>query len=195
MKLHDKQKKLGELRKKIESCTRCELHKTVNKRVIYRGHEDPIILFVGEAPGYHEDQKGKPFIGRAGRILDTLISRLGVDEYGILNLVKCRPPDNKFDKRYMIVCTVWLDQQIHLLNPKLIVALGAWPTSYFFGGGIRVLQVAGTTREVNGCTVFACLHPASILHSPKYKETFDECSKKLQLLTMQMGIRRKMTWF
>ncbi len=163
---------LRALAQEIADCTRCPLHRTRSQVVIYRGGERPRVVFVGEAPGASEDLAGLPFVGRSGRRLDAAIAQvgLGVGEYGILNVVKCRPPSNRFDRAAAEACRPFLDRQLALLRPELIVSLGAQALSTLDPTAPPVTQAAGSVRLGGPVPLFPLLHPAAAMHAPRLKE-------------------------
>src|SRR5690606_16285087 len=123
-----RRRRLALLADEANACTRCRLHEGRTRSVFSRGTPDAEIVFVGEGPGYHEDQQGKPFVGAAGQLLDKMIAAMGLspDEVYICNAVKCRPPDNrKPEPDEMAACAPYLQQQLEIIQPKVIVALGA----------------------------------------------------------------------
>jgi uracil-DNA glycosylase len=148
----------------IQQCTRCPLHRTRTQAVVYRGARHPRIVFVGEAPGAEEDRVGLPFVGRAGRRLDAAIATLGLShqEYGILNLVKCRPPRNVFLASAARTCRPYLDRQLDLLRPQLLVTLGARALEALDPTAPRVLQCAGRPRGSGRVPLFPLVHPAAL---------------------------------
>ena len=132
------------------------------------GEGDPQaeLMFIGEGPGYHEDRLGRPFVGPAGEFLDNLLKSIGMqrEDVFIANMVKCRPPKNRDPfPAEMSACTKYLDRQIELINPKLIVTLGRFSLSRFFPGE-SITRVRGKLREKEGRNVFPIIHPAAALH-------------------------------
>jgi DNA polymerase len=135
--------------------------------VIYRGSSTPRIVFVGEAPGVREDQVGLPFVGRSGQRLDAAIGELGIrpDEYGVLNLVKCHPPGNRFDPAAARTCRPYLDRQLELLRPSLLVPLGANALRALDPAAPPILKAAGCARRNLGRDMFPLVHPAAAMRS------------------------------
>ena len=162
----------AELEREIAECRRCPLHRSRTHVVTYRGSPRPAVLFVGEAPGAVEDRLGVPFAGRSGKRLDRAIDEIGLgpSEYGILNLIKCRPPGNRFPIPSERACRPFLDRQIALLGPRGIVTLGARALAALDPGAPAVLTAAGTLRSVGGRPLFPLLHPAAPLHAPRWRE-------------------------
>ncbi|MGI0131706.1 MAG: uracil-DNA glycosylase [Thermoplasmata archaeon] len=160
----------------VESCRACPLHAHREHVVVYRGAAHPWVVFVGEAPGAEEDRAGRPFVGRAGRRLDAAIDvlALGPEEVGILNLIKCRPPGNRFDRRAATACRPFLDRQLALLGPKLLVPLGAHALQALVPGAPRVTTSAGHLIEGDGTAIFPLLHPAAAMHAPGYRERWEK---------------------
>ena len=156
----------------IRRCTRCPLHATRTHAVVYRGSLTPRIVFVGEAPGAEEDRVGRPFVGRSGRRLDAAIRELGLgeDEFGVLNVIKCRPPGNRYDPSAARTCRPYLDRQLELLRPERLVTLGAHALTALDPAAPPVTQAAGTPRYRDGPPIFPLLHPAAALRSRRWAE-------------------------
>ena len=155
MDLNERQKRIEQLRKKIAACTRCDLHKTRTNTVPGEGSLAARIMFIGEAPGNNEDLQGKPFVGRAGNVLDVLLKSVGLirDDIYICNILKCRPPGNRNPLATEIhACVGSLDLQIKIINPSIIATLGNFATTYIFEKfGIppaKIGSVAGKMIEV-----------------------------------------------
>lgn len=148
----------------IRECVRCPLHLGRIQAVVYRGGAHPWVVFVGEAPGAEEDRVGRPFVGRAGAKLDRAIAGLGLreSEVGIVNLLKCRPPGNRFDPSAAATCRPYLYRQLDLLGPKLIVTLGRWALHELDPGALAMTRAAGTVRTAGAWTVFPLLHPSAV---------------------------------
>jgi DNA polymerase len=144
--------------------------------VVYRGGESPWLLFIGEAPGRDEDRLGVPFVGRAGARLDRAIASLGLspEEFGIVNLLKCRPPENRFDAHAAATCRPHLDRQIDLLQPRRLVTLGAHALKALDPSAPPITQAAGQPRTAVGRPLFPLLHPAAVSHAPRYGERWTE---------------------
>lgn len=173
----------------VKNCTKCQLHKNRNKIVFYRGSIDAKFMLVGEAPGADEDSVGKPFVGRAGKLLDASLQECNInqDEIVIVNIVKCRPPNNRQPEIDEILsCMPYLKQQIELLSPKIIVALGSTAVQGLTGisGGITSLR--GKLQLYANIPVMPTFHPAYILRNPKAKIDFinDLSSSKQKLINI-----------
>jgi uracil-DNA glycosylase family 4 len=164
---------LTDLCKEIANCRQCDLAKERNKVVPGEGAEDAVIAFIGEAPGWHEDQQGHPFVGPAGQFLDELLASIGMrrQEVYICNVLKCRPPSNRDPLPIEIkTCQQWLDRQLQLIHPKMIVTLGRYSMAKFFPGE-TISRIHGKAREEGGVTYYAMYHPAAALHQQKLRET------------------------
>ena len=123
------------LAEQIINCKRCELYKTRNNPVVGEGSDDADLLFIGEAPGSNEDKQGRPFVGRAGRILEELIDSIGLNrsDIYIANILKCRPPNNRNPTKNEIqTCAPYLEKQIDLINPSVILPMGSFATEFIF---------------------------------------------------------------
>jgi uracil-DNA glycosylase family 4 len=172
-------------------CVKCPLWKARKKAVPGEGNPEADIMFIGEAPGYWEDVRGRPFVGDAGKFLDSLLSEVGFlrEEVFITNVVKCRPPKNHEPMPNEIqTCTPYLDRQIRLIQPKFIVALGNHSTAYIFSkAGLPfngITQAHGKFYDASildiKVTVFATFHPAAALYNEKYKEQITDDFKLLR---------------
>lgn len=171
----------------LKNCKRCGLHKTRTQIVVGRGSKRPKVMFIGEAPGEEEDREGKPFVGRAGKILNKAIATLGLREqdYFITNIVKCRPVT--FDEKNRPptdeekdLCSFWLFRQIEQKKPKILVLLGNHATQYILKTEVGITRLAGIPKKKDGIYVFPLLHPASILHQAKYRERWDKDLQSLK---------------
>ena len=171
----------------IRSCTRCPLHLHRIQTVIYRGGPSPKVVFVGEAPGAMEDRTGIPFVGASGRRLDVAIGRIGLgpEEFGVLNLLKCRPPGNRFDEPAASKCRPFLERQLDWLRPRLVVTLGAYALRAFDPDAPPISKVAGTIRGWKGVALFPLVHPAAGLHSPRFRERWEQDVATLAALIPQ----------
>ncbi len=163
------------LAEEAKACRRCPLHMSRTHVVFYRGGPAPSVVFVGEAPGREEDLSGRPFVGRAGKRLDEALGRLGLADgsYGIVNLVKCRPPENRFDRAAALACRSILDRQLELLAPERLVTLGAHALRLLDPDAPPIVQAAGTPRRLGARPLFPLLHPAAALHAPRYRARWE----------------------
>ncbi len=157
---------LAEIAQQVSVCTRCELYHSRKNAVPGEGPPRVDILFIGEGPGFYENEHGRPFIGAAGKFLDELLAKIGMDrsKVFITNVVKCRPPGNRDPLPEEIeACREYLDRQIEALNPKVIVTLGRFSMAKFFPNA-RISSIHGQARMINGRQVVAMFHPAAALH-------------------------------
>ena len=165
----------------VRNCTDCPLASGRTHAVPGEGNPQADVMFIGEAPGFQEDRQGRPFVGPAGKLLDGLLASIGTnrDDVFIANMVKCRPPDNRDpDPGELAACTKFLDRQIELVNPKLIVTLGRFAFGrYFPGEGIT--KARGRLREKDGRKIFPVLHPAAVLRRDELRPTMIEDFKAI----------------
>ena len=162
----DKATALERVRTELGDCTRCALCERRKKIVFGEGSPDARVVFVGEGPGADEDRTGRPFVGRAGELLTRMIEALGWkrEDVYICNIVKCRPPGNR-DPRLeeVATCRPFLDQQLSVIQPDVIVTLGKPATSTLLGRNVAITKVRGIWQEWNGVPVMPTLHPAYVL--------------------------------
>ncbi len=156
----------------LEDCTRCPLSERRKNVVFGEGSPNARLLFVGEGPGAEEDRSGRPFVGRAGRLLDGMITALGFDrrQVYIANVVKCRPPGNRDPQpEEMAVCSSFLDRQIDLIRPEVIVALGRIAARHLTGSDGTMGSLRGRWGQFRGIALMSTYHPAYLLRSPLEK--------------------------
>ena len=165
---------LEKLAKQIVVCTKCELHRSRKNAVPGEGPTHAEIMFIGEGPGAREDEQGRPFVGASGKFLDQLLEQAAVtrSEVWITNVVKCRPPGNRDPLPDEVeTCTSnYLQHQIKILNPSIIVTLGRFSMSLFFKGA-KITQIHGQMQKVGDRFVIAMFHPAAALHQLSLRET------------------------
>ena len=172
---------LSELHNEIAVCQRCDLYKHRTKAVPGEGSENAEIMFIGEAPGWHEDQQGLPFVGPAGQYLDNLLASINLkrEQVYIANVIKCRPQGNRDPLPTEIsACRKWLDLQIEIICPKMIVALGRYSMALFFSGK-SISQVHGTAQKRDNIIYYAMYHPAAALHQQSLRRTIEEDMLKI----------------
>ena len=177
----------------VRNCRDCPLSGGRTNSVPGEGNPQAEVMFIGEGPGYYEDLHGRPFVGRAGKLLDRLLASINLirEDVFIANMVKCRPPSNRDPATAEIAaCAKYLDRQIELINPKLIVTLGRFAFArYFPGEGIT--KARGTLREKDGRLIFPVLHPAAVLRReelrPTMIEDFKAISEILEGATKDIG--------
>ncbi len=167
---------LAALAREIRQCGLCPLSTHRTHAVVYRGSTRPRVVFVGEAPGAAEDLAGVPFVGRSGRLLDAAVERIGagLGEFGVLNLLKCRPPENQFDAAAARACRPYLDRQLALLAPRVLVPLGAKALAALDPDAPAILTVAGAARSSPAGVLFPLLHPAAALRSTARRARWEQ---------------------
>ena len=172
---------LAALRAEVEACTLCDLHATRTMAVPGEGDPASDLMFVGEAPGYHEDQQGRPFVGQAGKLLEQLLAAIGLtrEQVFIANVLKSRPPNNRDPRPEEIVaCQPYLWRQIELIKPKVICTLGNHATKLLTGNPAGITRVHGRPQamEVNGVGLYLypIFHPAAALYTPAMLTTLKE---------------------
>lgn len=164
---------LNEINKDIRNCTRCSLHKTKLNYVPGEGSFSPDVFFIGEGPGETEDRFGRPFIGKAGQLLDKILGKMGYnrDQVFIGNIIKCRPPKNRNPlKDEVDACMPYLERQIEVLKPKVLVCLGKVALENLLDGSYSITRVRGQCFEYNGIPVIPTFHPSYILHQRSQQE-------------------------
>lgn len=156
----------------LTDCARCPLAERRKNIVFGEGSPSARLLFVGEGPGAEEDRSGRPFVGQAGRLLDGMITALGLDRHQvyIANVVKCRPPGNRDPQsEEMAVCSSFLDRQIELIRPEVIVALGRIAARHLTGTDRTMGSLRGRWGQFKGIALMSTYHPAYLLRSPLEK--------------------------
>jgi len=158
---------LEEAALEASTCVRCRLSQGRTQVVYGVGDPNADLMFIGEAPGYHEDKQGEPFVGAAGQLLDRMLAEVEIPRSAvyICNVAKCRPPGNRDPlEDELVACRPWLDEQIDLIAPSVVVTLGNWATRYILGKQISISRVRGQRFPWQGRTVIPTFHPAAILH-------------------------------
>lgn len=180
---------LDEVRRGVAQCTACTLCKTRTNTVFLDGNGSSGLMFIGEAPGAEEDKTGVPFVGRAGQLLTDIVTKgmgLGRQDVWIANVLKCRPPDNREptpDEK--ATCTPWLDRQIALLGPRILVPLGRHASMHVLGITAPMNAMRARVHTVAGRPVVPTFHPAYLLRNASEKK---ECWKDIQLAMQTAGI-------
>ncbi len=181
---------LEELRAEVAKCTACDLCKTRTQTVFQDGQGSRGVLFVGEAPGADEDREGLPFVGKAGKLLTDIIEKgMGISrsEVTIANVLKCRPPDNRDPKPIeKALCTPFLDRQIELLDPKVVIPLGRHAACHLLQSDSTMGQLRGRIHERGGRKFVPTYHPAFLLRSPHMKS---KCWTDIQLAMTELGLK------
>jgi len=166
---------LTELYREIADCHDCDLAKSRSRVVPGDGAEDADLLFIGEAPGWYEDQQGLPFVGPAGAFLDELLASIGFSrgQVYIANVIKCRPPGNRDPLPGEIqACCRWLDRQLEIIKPKMVVTLGRHSLARYFPNE-SIGKVHGKARKIGGIIYYPMYHPAAALHQGSLRKTIE----------------------
>jgi DNA polymerase len=198
----DPVKALKIIREDLGDCTRCPLHKQGRKQIVFGvGNPTAELMFVGEGPGADEDEKGEPFVGRAGQLLNNMIKAMGIEreQVYIANIVKCRPPGNRQPERdECATCSPFLMRQIAVVKPKVIVALGATAAKTLLAMNASMIQLRGRLYDFrptglrsndpdwDGCKLAVTYHPAFLLRDPRQK---GEAWKDLQMVMKELGLK------
>ena len=198
----DPVKALKIIREDLGDCTRCVLHKQGRKQIVFGvGNPTADLMFVGEGPGADEDEKGEPFVGRAGQLLNNMIKAMGIEreQVYIANIVKCRPPGNRQPEREeCATCSPFLMRQIAVVKPKVIVALGATAAKTLLAMSASMIQLRGRFYDFkpagvrsndpnwDGCKLAVTYHPAFLLRDPRQK---GEAWKDLQMVMKELGLK------
>ena len=178
---------LDEVAAEVRVCQQCQLHFSRKNSVPGEGSSQAEVMFIGEGPGFYENEQGRPFVGPAGKFLDELLERAGLkrETVYITNVVKCRPPGNRDPlPDELAACDQYLERQIAAINPLVIVTLGRFSMAKFMPN-VRISSVHGKSHWVNGRLVVAMFHPAAALHQPSLKnsviEDFDRLPGYLEI--------------
>ncbi|MCC6804866.1 MAG: uracil-DNA glycosylase [Anaerolineae bacterium] len=172
---------LAKIAAEIRTCTLCDLHKNRTRAVPGAGDIHATIMFIGEGPGYNEDRQGLPFVGRSGTYLEALLKLINLtrNEVFITNVVKCRPPENRDPLPVEInTCKPYLDQQINLIDPLIIVTLGRFSMARYFPNG-RITQIHGQAKIENGRAYYPLFHPAAVLRNPSLQSPMEVDFKRI----------------
>ena len=162
---------IAQIASEVSVCTICDLHKSRKKSVPGEGPSKAEIMFIGEGPGFHENEQGRPFVGASGQFLEQLLAQAGLkrSDVWIGNVVKCRPPDNRDPLPVeLAACDVYLERQINAINPSIIVTLGRFSMGKFMPGA-KISAVHGQMRKIGDRYVIPMFHPAAALHQAALK--------------------------
>jgi DNA polymerase len=177
---------LAALAEEASGCTRCRLAQNRTQVVFGVGDPRADLMFVGEAPGFHEDQQGFPFVGQAGKLLDTLLAGIGLErsDVYIANVLKCRPPGNRDPNPDEIEqCEGWLFRQIELIEPIVVATLGNFATKLLSGKPLGITRVHGTEQETTlggrRVLLYPLYHPAAALYTPAMLKVLEEDFRRL----------------
>jgi DNA polymerase len=187
--VQDRPAALKAIREDIGDCTRCRLHKGRKNIVFGVGNVNADIMFVGEGPGADEDEQGEPFVGRAGQLLNNMISAMGLErgDVYIANVVKCRPPQNRTPEGDECdTCGTFLIRQVEVIRPKVIVSLGAVAAKYLLAVNDSMARLRGRWYDFKGSRLAVTYHPAYLLRDPRQKK---EAWKDLQMVMKYLGLK------
>jgi len=165
----------------IQRCEKCVLSQGRTRAVPGEGPDNAEILFIGEGPGFHEDRQGRPFVGAAGQYLEELLASIGLqrDQVYICNVVKCRPPGNRDPLPEEIeACRPYLDRQIELVRPRMIVTLGRFSMARYFPGA-SISRIHGQAKRVGNVVYYPMFHPAAALHQPRWRTLLEQDVSKI----------------
>lgn len=177
--MSDWEKLIGE----CSCCEKCELHSGRRNVVVGEGNKNADIMFIGEAPGADEDATGRPFVGRAGKLLDLALKSLGIEREDcyIANICKCRPESNRSPRDdEAFACIPYLEKQIEMISPKIIVCLGATPLKYLVDKKAQITKIRGQWISKGGRIIMPTYHPAALLRDETKKLPFWEDLKKVR---------------
>ena len=187
------EKKIEQIKQEVIKCIKCELSETRTNSVPGKGNFKSDVIFVGEAPGKNEDEKGEPFIGIAGKKLSDALENAGIsrDDIYITNIVKCRPPSNRVPKtNERETCQEYLKQEISIIKPKLICILGNTVFNSILGGS-EIMKYRGKVAQKDKQLYFISLHPAATIYNQKLVDVFKKDIKKLFKITRELKNDKK----
>ena len=186
--LHDREARLTAIAGEVAACEKCPLHSLGRRRTVPgAGPANAEIMFIGEAPGFNEDKQGLPFVGRSGQYLNYLLGTVGLGrkDVFIANVIKCRPPDNRDpNPDELAACKAYLDRQIEVINPRVIITLGRFSMARYFPGA-RITQIHGQPKRLDGRLYFPMFHPAAALRNPKLRGDMEADMQKVMALIAQ----------
>ena len=180
---------LEQIGNEVSQCIKCELHHSRKLAVPGEGPPDAEIMFIGEGPGFHENEQGRPFVGAAGKFLEELLSSINLkrSDVFIANVIKCRPPGNRDPlPQELSACSEYLERQILAINPRIVVTLGRYSMAYYLPNA-KISQVHGQSIRVRGRLIVAMYHPAAALHQRSLRPTIEADFVKLPELISQAG--------
>ena len=180
---------LTELYNQIRVCTKCDLAKARTNAVPGEGPANADIMFIGEEPGFHEDRQGRPFVGAAGQYLEELLALIGMkrEQVYIGNVIKCRPPQNRDpEPAEMDACKPYLDKQIELIKPKVIITISRFAMARWFSDR-KISEIHGKPKKFGNLVVLPMYHPAAALHQPSLKRVLEEDFKRVPQILKEMA--------
>lgn len=181
---------LADLCESLRNCQECRLASGRTQVVFGSGNPEASIMFVGEAPGFHEDKQGVPFVGAAGKLLTELLESVGLSrsQIYIANVIKCRPPQNRDPAPDEVeTCKPFLFQQIQLIKPHLVCSMGNFATQTLLERKVGITKVHGQSFELSGFRLFPLFHPAATLHNDRLRPLLQEDFQKLKQLLDTMA--------
>ncbi len=174
-KKHLAEATLAQIAREVSVCERCMLHHSRKLSVPGEGPVDAEIMFIGEGPGFHENEQGRPFVGAAGKFLEELLAKINLQRQDVFigNVVKCRPPNNRDPlPEELAACSDYLERQIQVINPRVIVTLGRYSMARFLPNA-KISDVHGQSFHIKGRLVVPMFHPAAALHQPSLKSSIE----------------------
>ena len=166
---------MTQIAREVSACQRCMLHHSRKLAVPGEGPVDAQIMFIGEGPGFHENEQGRPFVGTAGKYLEELLGKINLQrsEVFIGNVVKCRPPNNRDPlPDELAACSDFLERQIQVINPKVVVTLGRYSMARFLPNA-KISDIHGKSFHIKGHLIVPMFHPAAALHQPSLKSSVE----------------------
>ena len=189
--IEERRAALEALANEIRACELCPLSSARNRAVPGVGRVDADIMFIGEAPGYHEDQQGLPFVGASGKYLSELLGQIGLSrsDVFITNVVKCRPPGNRDPNPTEIdTCQpTYLQKQISIIQPTIIATLGRFSMALFFPKNARISKIHGQPLRTEGRIYYPLFHPAAVLRNPNLRPVMEDDFKRMLKLIEEVG--------
>ena len=180
---------LTQLYDQVRVCQKCDLSKGRTNAVPGEGPENAEIMMIGEAPGFYEDREGRPFVGPSGKFLDELLAGINLkrDQIYICNVIKCRPPQNRDPQpEEMTACKPYLDQQIALIQPKVIITISRFAMARWFVDK-KIGEIHGKPKKIGNLVVLPMYHPAAALHQPSLKKVLQEDFGKIPQILKEMA--------
>ena len=166
---------LNRIAEQVSTCTQCILHHSRKLAVPGEGPANAEIMFIGEGPGFHENEQGRPFVGAAGKFLDELLEKINLKRAHVFigNVVKCRPPANRDPQpEELSACSGYLERQIQAINPRVIVTLGRYSMAHFLSNA-KISEIHGQAMRIKGRLIVAMYHPAAALHQQSLRATIE----------------------
>jgi uracil-DNA glycosylase family 4 len=180
---------LTELYDHVRVCTLCDLAKGRTHAVPGEGPENSPVMFIGEAPGFHEDREGRPFVGAAGKYLDELLGLIDMkrEQVYICNVIKCRPPQNRDPlPEEMAACRPYIDRQLELIKPKVVITISRFAMARWFPEK-KISEIHGKPKKFGNLVVLPMYHPAAALHQPSLKRVLEEDFKRVPQILKEMA--------